>query len=79
MPVTLSIKNAPDHIVAVLRDRAVRHHRSLQGELMSILEEAARTDLPVRLMTVREVAELAERIGPISPSSVNMIREDRDR
>jgi plasmid stability protein len=40
MPVNLSIKNAPDQVVQRLRERARRHHRSLQGELMAIIEEA---------------------------------------
>ncbi|MBT9169701.1 MAG: hypothetical protein DDT18_00036 [Actinobacteria bacterium] len=40
MPVNLSVKNAPDDLVAKLRQRARRHHRSLQGELLAILEEA---------------------------------------
>ena len=41
MPVSLSIKNAPDELVRRLKERAERHHRSLQGELMAILEDAA--------------------------------------
>ena len=40
MPVSLSIKNAPDEVVKRLKERAERHHRSLQGELLAILEEA---------------------------------------
>ncbi len=40
MPVNLSIKNAPDEVVQRLRERAARNHRSLQGELMAIIEEA---------------------------------------
>ena len=40
MPVNLSIKNAPDDVVQRLRERAARNHRSLQGELMAIIEEA---------------------------------------
>jgi plasmid stability protein len=43
MPVSLSIKNAPDEMVKRLKERAQRHHRSLQGELMAILEEAVGT------------------------------------
>lgn len=35
---TLSIKNVPDDWVERLRERASRNHRSLQGELMAILE-----------------------------------------
>lgn len=42
VPVNLSIKNAPDDIVAQLRERAIRHRRSLRGELLTILEEAVR-------------------------------------
>ena len=41
MPVNLSIKNVPDAMAAKLRQRAERNHRSLQGELMAILETAA--------------------------------------
>jgi plasmid stability protein len=43
MPTNISIKNVPDKIVDVLRQRAKRHHRSLQGELMALLEEVALT------------------------------------
>ena len=41
MPLNLSVKSAPDEIVRRLKKRAARHHRSLQGELMAILEAAA--------------------------------------
>ena len=40
MPVNLSVKNVPDDLAERLRKRAQRHHRSLQGELLVILEEA---------------------------------------
>ena len=40
MAVNLSIKNVPEAIAVRLRERAVRNHRSLQGELMAILENA---------------------------------------
>lgn len=38
--VNLSIKNVPEAVAAALRERAAQHHRSLQGELMAILEDA---------------------------------------
>lgn len=41
MPVNLSIKNVPDALAAKLRKRAARNHRSLQLELMAILNSAA--------------------------------------
>ena len=40
VPVTLTIKNVPDRLAEKLRARAAASHRSLQGELMSILNEA---------------------------------------
>jgi plasmid stability protein len=44
MGMSLSIKNVPDDWVERLRDRADRHHRSLQGELMSILEATLQSE-----------------------------------
>lgn len=41
MPINLSVKNVPEALAAKLRERAARNHRSLQGELMVILEAAA--------------------------------------
>jgi plasmid stability protein len=41
MSINLSIKNASDEIVAALKLRAQQNHRSLQGELMAIIENAA--------------------------------------
>ena len=48
MTVTLSIKNVPEELAQRLKDRAARNHRSLQGELMAILEYALPFRLPVR-------------------------------
>lgn len=41
MNVNLSIKGVPNEIAQRLRERAARNHRSLQRELMVIIEEAA--------------------------------------
>lgn len=76
MPVNLSIKNVPDALADQLRQRAERAHRSLQGELMVILEEAVYGRAPLEPGEVlRQVAELGLR----TPSeSVQMVRGDRD-
>src|SRR5574340_374740 len=42
MPVTLTIKNVPDKLAEHLRAIAAAHHRSLQGELMAIIESVGR-------------------------------------
>lgn len=36
----LSVKDVPEHLAERLRQRAARNHRSLQGELMAIIEQA---------------------------------------
>jgi plasmid stability protein len=41
MPVNLTIENLPDHLVDRLRERARLHGRSLQDELLAIIETAA--------------------------------------
>lgn len=41
MPVDFSVKRVPDAVARRLRERATRHHRSLQRELLCILEAAA--------------------------------------
>ena len=65
MPVNLSIKNAPDDMVRRLKQRAERNHRSLQGELMAIIEAAVREP---RTMTVEEFRAEVHRLGlPAAP------------
>lgn len=77
MPVNLSIKNAPDKIVERLRRRAERHHRSLQGELLAIVEEAVRTEGE---LSPRELLAEVRRLGVrTSDDATAIIRADRDR
>jgi plasmid stability protein len=40
MSVTFSIKTVSDDLADAIRERARRNHRSVQGELTAILEEA---------------------------------------
>jgi len=76
MPVNLSIKNAPDDVVRRLKARAARHHRSLQGELLAIVEEAVRED---RRKTVEEIRAEIRRLGVSTPDEATaIIRADRD-
>jgi plasmid stability protein len=76
MPVNLSIKNAPDQVVQRLRERAQRHHRSLQGELLAIIAAAIEEDHPSSPADV--LAEI-RRLGLRTPrEAAEMIRTDRD-
>jgi plasmid stability protein len=71
--VTLSVKNVPKDLARRLRARALRNHRSLQGELLAILTTAAES------ASLQDLAEMARRLGLTSPSeSASLVREDRD-
>ena len=76
MSINLSIKNVPDEIAKQLRRRAAKNHRSLQGELMSIIEEAVAKNETV---TPSELLKEIQLMGLSTPSkSQDMVREDRD-
>lgn len=91
---SLSIKDVPESLLAAIRQRAARNHRSLQGELMALLEAAAgasgtaavRPSGKAAAETTRSFAEAAAefrrrfpaRAAGHTPSSADMIREMRD-
>ena len=77
MPVNLSIKNVPDELADRLRDRARRSHRSIQGELMAILERALRQ--PRRLSPLEVLARVREMELATPDEAVAMIRADREK
>ena len=101
----LSIKDVPDELAEALRQRASRNHRSLQGELMAIIEQAAldsgaplsihpgaprivgydKQGFPIVRQGWKTVEQIAAELKmrfpePIDsgPSSIDIIREDRD-
>ena len=77
MPVDLSVKKVPDDVAERLRARAKRNHRSLQGELLCILEEAAKVRTT---MTIGQLLERGRERGLSTPDeSTAWIREWRDQ
>ena len=89
MPVNLSVKNVPDELAERLRRRASANRRSLQRELLSILEAAAGggmpravvgSEVPRGTITIEELAEITKKLFPRgTSSSVDFIRRMRDR
>jgi len=76
MPINLSIKNVPDKIAKQLKMRAAKNHRSLQGELMSIIEAAVANNAT---MTPSELLNEIRSLGLTTASeSRDMVRDDRD-
>lgn len=76
MSVSLSIKDVPDDLADLLRDRASGNHRSLQGELMHILETALRPK-PFQARALWQHAQALKLSTPAE--SVRMIRRERRR
>lgn len=63
----LSIKDVPEAWAESLRQRATRNHRSLQGELMSIIEQAVsvQADAPAQMMPLAKSPQTGARQGTI--------------
>jgi plasmid stability protein len=74
MSLSLSIKNVPEELAQRLRDRAERNQRSLQRELLVILQEAA-----MPRIGPGEAFERIRALGLKTPGeSARMIRRMRD-
>lgn len=76
MPVNLSIKNVPDAIAERLKARAASHHRSLQGELMNILQTVANAS---PTLSLDEIWAQGKQLGLAGESeAASLVREMRD-
>ena len=78
MPVNLSIKNVPDEVAAKLRQRAKINHRSLQGELLALLQDSVK---PASKLNARELLQLVRDTGLRTPreatATIRAIRDAR--
>lgn len=76
MAVSLSIKNVPEQTLHRLRARAERNHRSLQNELLAIVEAAALEEVPLTVDAL--VAYVRELDISSADDATAWIRELRD-
>ena len=76
MSTNLSIKNVPDRLMARLRKRAAKHHRSLQGEALAIIESSVESPT---LLTPSQALSQLRNVGLKTPREAeSIIRKDRD-
>lgn len=87
---SLSIKDVPEPLLEALRRRAARNHRSLQGELMALIAQAAEEvpgqtavpAQPARQKTIEQIATEHRARWPkpfmSGPRAVDIIRAERD-
>lgn len=76
MPVNLSVKDVPDHLADALRERARANHRSLQGELMFMIE----AHVGGRPFKARELWEQVRAMGlRTKAEAIDVIRAERNQ
>ena len=63
----LSIKDVPEAWAEALRQRAARNHRSLQGELMALVEQAVQQETEVPTSSADPANPGAPRIVGLDP------------
>lgn len=73
---SLTIRNIPAPVLASLRLRAKQNHRSMQGEILAILEGA--TEAPARRSISEAFARMKATGITSSAKSTALIRADRD-
>jgi plasmid stability protein len=61
---TLSIKDVPESWAEALRQRATQNHRSLQGELMALVEQAVHESAAPYAPTTAATPQAGERARP---------------
>ena len=75
----LHVRNVPEDVLDALRERARFNGRSLNAELVHVLELAAVRHRERGVLT-RRLAEIAARVNlpPDAPTPEELIRQDRD-
>lgn len=81
---TLYVENVPDDLYDALRKRAKGQRRSIAAEVLTLLEENYPTERELKrrqefLVKLKSLRFTKTDSQATSPSSVEMIREDRDR
>ncbi|MGH9403505.1 MAG: FitA-like ribbon-helix-helix domain-containing protein [Terriglobia bacterium] len=79
----LTLRRLPQEVHRTLRRCAQQHGRSLNAEILAILDKAAeqakqRQDLTKVISEINRLREEVARKYPHQPDSADLIREDRD-
>lgn len=79
----LTLRRVPEKVHRVLRRSARQHGRSLNAEILAILDKASeetkqRRNLATVIDEINKLRHEIARKYPHQPDSVDLIREDRD-
>jgi len=78
----IQIRALPDDLYAKLKQASKMHHRSISGEMLSILEQALEKEYAAGDTLFSQISSVREKIGRKygnDVSSVASIRKDRNR
>ena len=76
----IRICDFPEELYRKIRDRAARNHRSLDAEVIALIEEGLERDaLWERRSQALERIARRRASSPKSSNSLELLREDRDR
>ena len=78
---TITVKNVPKEIYERIKVQAVANHRSINGEILSILEQAVclpPIDVEATLERARKVRELTAKYTITADEIEKMINEGRE-
>ena len=73
------IRNLDDDVVVSLKEQAKANHRSLEGEIRSILTDQARRSSRIEEFRATTMLLRSQTIAIPQSDSVDLIREDRGR
>ncbi len=86
---TLYVRNLPDDLYAKLQELAASEHRSINAQVITLLEQVLKTEAQQiedhkrqNVIKVLEESRQRQRANPADfglPDSTEMIREDRNR
>jgi antitoxin FitA len=79
--VTITVKNIPEQIYERIKAQAKANHRSINGEILSILEQAVSLppiDVQATLERARKVRELTAKYTVTADEIEKMINEGRE-
>jgi len=75
----MSLKNVPDGVYARLKKRAERNHRSMNGEIIDMLEQTIESEMNELALQMRlDKLHASQKCTVSSDEIVAMIRRDRD-
>ncbi len=74
----LTVRNIPDDLYLDLKKKAGKARRSLNNEVIHLIEEGLHSDRPSKEEMLRQADELRQRLAHLSPLTDDLIRQAKE-